>query len=92
MGAQFMSATDAANILGYSRASYGSRITQKAREGKIPGAVKLSSVWLIPRVWVEAEQKKAKSEKWHLGRPKKTDENSPGGNIYGAEHPNFNRC
>jgi hypothetical protein len=46
--------TQAAETLGYRD---NSALRHHCLDGRIPGAIKISKLWLIPRSWVLSEQK-----------------------------------
>jgi hypothetical protein len=49
----YLTAPQAAEELGYKKANY---LTSRCQLGKIPGAYKAGSIWLIPTTWVEKKK------------------------------------
>lgn len=51
---EYLTTADAAKILGYNDTK---ALSSYCSQGRIPGVVRISNRWLIPKIWVEAEQK-----------------------------------
>jgi len=94
----YITSLEAAAMLGASPTTGGANIRTLARDGKIPGAVKVGRDWLIPRIWAEEkaeEKKKAGTEgKAKRGRPVTTgagkqrkDRGGTGGDPYATGKP-----
>jgi len=94
----YITTPGAAAMLGESGTTGGANIRTLAREGKIPGAIKIGRDWLIPRAWAEKKaEEKAKTEeegRAKRGRPVTTgagkqrkDRGGLGGDPYATGKP-----
>jgi hypothetical protein len=69
----YISALDAARLKGYAN---NTTYRTWAREGRIPGAIKIGRDWLLPRAWVDA-QPDAENANAKVGKPRGKKKNSP---------------
>lgn len=71
----YIPAARVAEMLGFSPASKSSNLGAAAKDGQIPGAVKMGRDWFLPVAWVNekiAEKEKREAEgRPKMGRPKK---------------------